>query len=140
MTQGDLECVLDDYRLLNGDIWTMPIVLQGQAEQFSQFQPGQSIQLLDRVGGVTTAVLYLEDKYQIDLENVAERWFGTTDLSHPGVAQFMSRGDVFLGGPIEYLGQGETYPSRYELTPRQTKYLFEMNISIGLPVVPLFIA
>ena len=66
MTQAELESVLDNYRLPGGDVWTMPIVLQGKSQEFAAFQPGQSVRLIDHRTGQTTAILHLEDKYEID--------------------------------------------------------------------------
>lgn len=127
MTQAELESVLDNCRLPSGDIWTMPIVLQGKSQEFASFQPGQSLRLIDRRTGESTAVLHLEDKYEIELEGVAKRWFGTTDRNHPGVAKFMERGVSVLGGPIEYLGPASIARSPYQLTPEQTRMVFDIK-------------
>ena len=127
MTEEQLEGVLNDYRLPTGDIWTMPIVLQGKSQEFAAFQPGQSIRLIDRRTGESTAILHLEDKYEVDLESVANRWFGTFDRTHPGVKRFADRGVTLLGGPIEYLGPASIARSPYQLTPDQTRVLFEIK-------------
>jgi len=127
MTQVQLDGVLNEYRLPTGDIWTMPIVLQGKSQEFAAFQPGQSIRLIDRRTGEATAILHLEDKYEVALKDVAERWFGTADKCHPGVAKFMDRGMTMLGGPIEYLGPASIARSPYQLTPDQTRTLFDIK-------------
>lgn len=127
MTEAQLEGVLDDNRLPTGDVWTMPIILQGKSQEFAAFQPGQSIRLIDRRTGESTAILHLEDKYEVELEDVAQRWFGTADKSHPGVARFMNRGVTMLGGPIEYLGPASISKSPYQLTPEQTRTLFDIK-------------
>ena len=127
MTESQLESVLNNYRLPTGDVWTMPIILQGKTQEFAAFQPGQSIRLIDRRTSEATAILHLQDKYEVDLNSVAERWFGTTDKSHPGVARFTDRGITLLGGPIEYLGPASIARSPYQLTPEQTRALFEIK-------------
>lgn len=127
MTEAQLESVLNDYHLPTGDIWTMPIVMQGRSQEFAAFQPGQSIRLIDRRTGESTAILHLEDKFEVDLESVAKRWFGITDRSHPGVARFMDRGVSMLGGPIEYLGPASIARSPYQLTPEQTRMVFDIK-------------
>ncbi|MCH2113949.1 MAG: pyruvate kinase [Pirellulales bacterium] len=127
MTQPELEGVLDENRLPGGDVWTMPILLQGKSQEFSAYQPGQSIRLVDQRTGESTAILHLEDKYEVDLKSVASRWFGTSDKSHPGVARFMSRGTTILGGPVEYLGPVSVARSPYQLTPSQTRMLFDIK-------------
>ncbi len=127
MTEAQLEGVLNDYRLPTGDIWTMPIILQGRSQEFAAFQPGQSIRLIDRRTGESTAILHLEDKYEVELESVAKRWFGTFEKSHPGVARFTDRGVTLLGGPIEYLGPASIARSPYQLTPEQTRMVFDIK-------------
>ncbi|BBO31225.1 pyruvate kinase [Lacipirellula parvula] len=127
MTRDELESVLNRHRLPDGQVWTMPIVLQGKSQEFAAFQPGQSIRLIDQRTGESTAILHLEDKYEIELENVAKRWFGTADRAHPGVARFMSKGVTLLGGPIEYLGPASVARSPYQLTPQQTRMVFDIK-------------
>ena len=127
MTQAELESVLDNYRLPSGEVWTMPIVLQGKSQEFAAFHAGQSIRLLDSRTGQAIAILHLEDKYEIDRESVARRWFGTSDQAHPGVQRLMSRGLTLLGGPIEYLESAAVSRSPYELTPAQTRMIFDIK-------------
>jgi ATP sulfurylase len=127
MTQDELESVLDNNRLPSGDVWTMPIVLQGKAQEFAAFQPGQSVRLIDTRTGRAVAVLQIEDKYEIDRDRVAQRWFGTVDKSHPGVHRLAARGLTFLGGPIEYLSPSAASRSPYELTPTQTRMIFDVK-------------
>jgi ATP sulfurylase len=127
MTQAELESVLDDYRLPEGDVWTMPIVLQGKSQEFAAFQPGQSVRLIDTRTGRAIAVLQIEDKFEVDRDRVAERWFGTHDHNHPGVRRFAERGLTLLGGPIEYLGASSASRSPYELTPTQTRMIFDVK-------------
>jgi len=127
MTQEELEGVLDDYRLPSGDVWTMPIILQGTSQEFAAFQPGQAVRLVDRRTGEATAILYLQDKFEVNLDDLAQRWFGTTDRKHPGVARATSRGMTVLGGPIEYLGPANVPRSPYQLTPTQTRMLFDIK-------------
>ncbi len=127
MTQEELGSVLDNYRLPCGSVWTMPIVLQGTSEQFSAYHPGQSVRLIDTRTGEATAILYIQDKYQVNLEKIAKQWFGTTDQAHPGVKKVMSRGDVFLGGPLEHLKNASISRSPYQLTPEQTRTIFEIK-------------
>lgn len=127
MTREELESVLDHNRLPGGQVWTMPIVLQGRSQEFAAFQPGQSIRLIDPRTGESTAILHLEDKFEVELENIAKRWFGTADVAHPGVSRFLSRGVTLLGGPIEYLGPPSIARSPYQLTPQQTRMIFDIK-------------
>ncbi len=127
MTKEELDSVLNDYRLPNGQVWTMPIILQGRSQEFAAFHPGQLVRLVDQRSGETIAILHLEDKYEINLNEVAQKWFGTTDPKHPGVKRFASRGVSVLGGPIEYLKQSRATQLPYQLTPAHTRALFDIK-------------
>lgn len=127
MTQAELEGVLDDYRLPGGAVWTLPILLQGTEDAFAAYGPGQKVRLVDGRTGEATAVLDITDKYAVDLDGVAARWFGTADEAHPGVARFKSRGAVMLGGPIRFLGPASVPRSTYALTPAQTRKVFDIK-------------
>lgn len=127
MTREELEAVLDNHRLPRGDVWTLPILLQGKSQEFAAFQPGQMVRLIDPRGGRPTAILQIEDKFELDRDSVAKRWFGTTDKTHPGVRRLIDRGLTVLGGPIEYLGAASEIRSPYELTPAQIRAIFDIK-------------
>ncbi len=125
MDQPTLESVLDTNRLPSGDIWTMPIILQFKPEEVQKIQLGMSIRLI--CAGKDIGVLHVHDKYQVDLESVAQRWFSTTETEHPGVQRLMERGNVFLGGPVEQVSPLESEWSHYNLTPAKTRMIFGMK-------------
>ena len=127
LTKAELDSVLDEFRLPTGEAWTLPIVLQGKGQEFAAFQPGQSVRLVDQRTGQAAAILHLEDKFEIDPRQVAQRWFGTTDFSHPGVRRLVSRGLTLLGGPIEPLATSALTRTPFELTPVQTRMLFDIK-------------
>src|SRR5688572_21389719 len=45
-----LESVLDTYRLPSGEVWTLPILLQVNSEEFMKFMPGDRVALADDHG------------------------------------------------------------------------------------------
>jgi len=125
MDEPTLESVLDNCRLPSGDVWTMPILLQVPEDQVKDIQPGMSVRL--EHADKTLSVLHVQDKYQIDLESVAKRWFGTTEREHPGVDRLFKRGSTVLGGPIEQVDRLDNPWSDYNLTPQQTRMIFGMK-------------
>jgi ATP sulfurylase len=127
MDQPTLESVLDSNRLPSGDIWTMPIILQFQKSEVEDVVPGMSVQLKLESSENATGVLHVHDKYEIDVESVAQRWFGTTDLKHPGVKRLFERGSTVLGGPVEQVTPLENEWSHYNLTPAKTRMIFGMK-------------
>lgn len=127
MTRSELESVLNANRLPDGQIWTMPIILQGRSQEFAAFQSGQSVRLVDEATGQAIAVLQIQERFELDLNGIAARWFGTSDRSHPGVDRLFSKGRMALGGTLEHLPHADASRSPYHLTPRQTRALFDIK-------------
>jgi pyruvate kinase len=123
MTRETLESVLDSYRLPNGEVWTLPILLQVSKENIAALKPGERVALTDD-HGIVHALFDVSEIYQYDLENLAERMYGTTSRNHPGVAKLMERGDYFLGGDVTLVRPMETSIRHYMLTPAQTRFIF----------------
>src|SRR4030065_186382 len=75
--------------------------------------------------GRPIALLHLEEKYGYDKGETAEKVFGTRDPAHPGVAKVLAMKDVLLAGPGDLLGVTPTPFDRYQLSPKETRALFE---------------
>jgi ATP sulfurylase len=123
MNRETLETVLDSYRLPNGDIWTLPILLQVNAPEIGNLVFGDRVSLTDEKGTVR-AILDVSEIYQYDLENLAMRMYGTTNRKHPGVARLMKRDNYFLSGDVTLVQPLESPIRHYLLTPAQTRFIF----------------
>ena len=111
-------------RLKDGTAWPMPIILQRHAEQISHLRIGSKV-LLEDSSKNQIAVLDLESIFEIDLRRAAQQWFGTTDETHPGVERLLRRGNCVLGGKIHLLSRSTNNHKQFELTPAQTRKIFE---------------
>lgn len=125
MNKKELESVLRDYRLPNGEIWPLPIVLQTGKEEAQKLEIGDKITLADENTGKEYAILYLDDIYTNDLDRMARETFGTDDLNHPGVQLLKKQGEYFLGGKIELIKRWPSEYKHFEMTPRQVRTIFE---------------
>ena len=81
MNRETLSCVLETNRLPDGTIWTMPILLQSKDQEISLIEKGDCVALTDKQG-IVYATLDVTEIYQINLEHVTKKWFGTTSLDH----------------------------------------------------------
>jgi len=99
--QADYEKVCDEMRLEGGVLWPIPITLDVSEEFAGGVSEGDTIALRD-VEGVLIATLKVSDIWQPDKQSEAQRVFGTTDDSHPGVHYLMHKaGPVYLGGKVD---------------------------------------
>ena len=90
-------------QLTNGLAWGIPILLPA-GDQYDNIKKDQEIALLDKEGRVL-AVMTVEEKFELDLNNLAQKCFKTTEDKHPGVQAILRGGNKFIAGP---LGNGKS--------------------------------
>jgi ATP sulfurylase/adenylyl-sulfate kinase len=123
MNRRDLQSVLDNMRLANGTAWTIPILLDVTKEQADKISIGQDVALIGDNDEIM-AILHVEDKYQLDKKDVAQKLYGTNSIEHPGVRWINTMQPVLLGGKVDLIKRRQTEHKEYELTPRQVRRLF----------------
>jgi sulfate adenylyltransferase len=124
LNQADYESVVDTMRLKDGSLWPIPVVLD--VPDSADFAVGESVVLCDQYGN-PLAVLAVESRWQPDKEREAEKVYGTTDVSHPGVRYlFNQMHDTYLGGSIKPLQLETRYDFKeYRFTPKELKAEFK---------------
>lgn len=126
LVKADFESVVDNMRLSNGVIWTIPIILSIDEQTKNQLDltEGEDISLVYKEDNETYAILHLEEIYKPNKEQAAEKIYNTLSQEHPGVKKFLEQGDYFLGGKITLLKRRTSQYKLYELTPSQTRKIF----------------
>jgi len=125
LTRRDYDRVVQELRLADGTLWPIPITLDVSEAFAASIQAGADIALRD-TQGVPLAVLTVEDIYFPDKLAEARGVFGTTDTTHPGVADLLQRSNpVYLGGTL----RGIQPPQHYDFaelreSPRQLRERF----------------
>ena len=102
MNLADLEGVLNNYKLSDNQVWTLPIILQINEEKWHSLKEGMTVSLKFEGSLESQMVLKISELYKIDLESVAKRWFGTKDIQHPGVERLMALGTYVVAGEIKH--------------------------------------
>ena len=119
MGQEDYQRVLDEMRLSSGHIFPIPVVLP--VEPSPDIQVGQDIALRNAKNELL-AVMTVEEMYPWDLEEAAQKVFGSTDLRHPLVAEMHRWGPLNISGRLQMLQMPSHYDFReLRLTPAQTR-------------------
>ncbi|KYC69972.1 sulfate adenylyltransferase [Bacillus coagulans] len=128
MGKQDYETVVENMRLSNGLIWSIPITLPVTEEEAERFETGETL-ALKGADGVIYGTLTLEEKYTVDKEREARLVYGTTDPTHPGVKRLYENGDVYLAGPVTLLNRpNHDEFAAYYKDPKETRALF---VSLG---------
>ncbi|WP_017186830.1 sulfate adenylyltransferase [Alkalibacillus haloalkaliphilus] len=127
MTQEDYETVVHEMRLANGLIWSIPITLPVSKRISEPVKVGDFIEL--NFNSQSIGTLKVTDKFEPDLYEEAKLVYQTTNHKHPGVKKLLTRGDVYLAGPITlFKNQKQSHPfQKYYFTPKDTRKLFLQN-------------
>lgn len=125
MTEEDYNSVLDDMRLKNGVVWTIPIVFSVSKEVASNIREGEDV-LIAGEDGKEYAVLHVEDVYPRRKVEEARKVYKTEESAHPGVNFLYQQGDIALGGKITLLERIEhTDFLEYRFDPAETRRIFQ---------------
>ena len=119
MGETNHQRVLDEMRLGSGHIFPIPITLPVRPED--GIEVGQDIALRDSKNDLL-AVMTVDEIYEWDRDEVADKVFGTEDLRHPLVAEMHRWGPLNISGPLRVL----SLPAHYDfkelrLTPAETR-------------------
>ena len=127
MGKNDAESTIEKMELSSGLSWGIPILLPVNKDKFAELKQGEEITLLDKHGR-TIAVMTVEEKFQLDLANLCQKCFKTTEDKHPGVKAILNGGDHFIAGPLEMLNRplrNETIDEKYYRDPAETRAEFQ---------------
>ena len=125
MNKKALESVLEDYRLPNGIIWPLPIMLQVEKTKTPKLSLGDNVALRLKNTSDFYAILDVEDIYTYDLDKISAKIFGTNSSRHPGVRLLKERGNLFLGGKITLIKRLSSSYKHFEITPGEARTIFE---------------
>jgi len=123
MGQEDHQRVLDEMRLTSGHIFPIPVTLPAE--------PGPAIRLdqdvaLRNAKNELLAVMTIEEVYEWDRDEVAQKVFGSLDLRHPLVAEMHRWGPLNVSGRLRVLQLPRHYDfQNLRLTPAQMRARLE---------------
>ncbi len=124
MNEADYRSVVDNMRLANGLVWSIPITLAVEDAVASSLKVGERAALKGE-NGLIYAVIDVESIYSVDQKHEAVKVFKTDELEHPGVAKLMERPSTYVGGPITVLNRPK--PEKFEdfyFDPSETRRIF----------------
>jgi sulfate adenylyltransferase len=133
MGRADHQRVLDEMRLADGHLFPIPITLP--VEPGPDIRLGQQVSLRNSRNNLL-AVMTIEEIYEWDRAETAQKVFGSQDLRHPLVAEMHRWGKLNVSGRLRVLQLPPHYDfQELRLTPAQTRSRLE---SFGYPNVVAF--
>jgi len=130
MDEAAYRSVVNEMRLPNGLVWTIPIVLPVPEEQVGEIIRSETIAICRQSPGDAKpevyAILAVSSVFKRDKEEEAQKVYGTTDLNHPGVRRVFEEPEWLVGGEVFVLKLPSHPPEiqKHYMTPRETRELF----------------
>ncbi|MDZ7291881.1 MAG: sulfate adenylyltransferase [candidate division KSB1 bacterium] len=128
MLKDDYESVLQNMRLANGLVWSLPITLTVSKETAAELRTGDEIALVEGNGraGAILGIMKVVEKFEYDKTREVKEVYRTTDAAHPGVARVMNQGEVCLAGDIWMINRPSngSFPE-YRRDPVETRRIFQ---------------
>ena len=119
MGREDYQRVVEEMRLSNGYVFPIPVTLPVDPDP--DIKLDQEIALRDSRNNLL-AILLVEEIYEWQLREVAEKIFQTQDPRHPLVAEMHRWGRLNISGRLRLLELPKRYDFRsLRLTPRQVR-------------------
>lgn len=113
LNQKDYDGVVENMRLADGILWSMPITLDVSQERIDALgiKPSARIALRDPRDDQALAILTVDDVYQPNKTKEAINVYGADDVAHPAVNYLHSiANDFYVGGKLEAIQP----PSHYD--------------------------
>ncbi|WNF36192.1 sulfate adenylyltransferase [Bacillaceae bacterium IKA-2] len=119
----DYERVVEEMRLADGSVWSIPITLPVTEEKAEQLVIGNEVKL--QFNGTVYGILKLEEIFVPDKNLEAKNVYQTVDLAHPGVKKLFDRPNVYLAGPIMLVKKIKAdHFQEFHLDPEETREQF----------------
>lgn len=122
--QKDYEAVVENMRLADGTVWSIPVTLPVSHEVATTLVAGESYKL--EYNGEVYGVITVSEFFEPNLQKEALHVYKTEELAHPGVKRLFERGDVYVAGDIVLVKKSEKgLFSDVWFEPKETRALFE---------------
>jgi len=121
--QADYQRVVNEMRLANGTLWSLPVTLPVSESRAEMLREGEPVGLYNPFGQLI-GLLELRERYSYDQRHEAEQVYRTSAQEHPGVARLYRQGPVLLGGDVWLLESPASAFPHLALTPRATRAIF----------------
>lgn len=125
MNEDDYLNVVNNMRLADGTLWSIPITLAVEEELAQTFSLNEEVALVGE-DGIIYGYIEVQSIFKVNQKYEALQVFKTDDIAHPGVQKLFERSNTYIGGPITMIRRPQ--PDRFNefyFDPQQTRLKFE---------------
>jgi sulfate adenylyltransferase len=124
LRKRDFQSVVSEMHLQNGEVWSIPIVLDVSDEEYEILKNENTLFLYNKsrepVGLLENIEFHLNDK-----DFFAKNVYGTLDRKHPGVEGVYEMDNYLIGGDIKLLNDKKEIFPEYDFSPLETRQIFQ---------------
>lgn len=124
MNEADFVRVVEEMKLADGTVWSIPVVLDVTEEVAAEMKSGDEVALQNPEGELV-GILHVGDIYGYDPQHVSAYVFGTTEMDHPGVARWHAMNPKLIGGTVDLVDNSKDPFPELNLTPEETRQIFQ---------------
>ncbi|ANS75966.1 sulfate adenylyltransferase [Paenibacillus yonginensis] len=125
LNEEDYRSVVNEMRLADGTVWSIPITLSVTEEERESLSIGGHAALVGQSDGIIYGLIEVQSIYSVDQQEEARKVFKTDDPEHPGVKKLSERSPLYVGGPVTVLNRPS--PERFQefyFDPSETRRIF----------------
>ncbi len=127
MGKADLDSVCKNMRLVDGTVWSIPILFDLSNAEVSDYGVKKGGALLLTYGGNPMAIFEVEEIFEYDKTAMCKDVYGTEEDKHPGCARTYEYKDKFIAGKITLVNRPKINPpfEPYFLPPLTLRKIFK---------------
>ena len=122
MNLNEIGSVLNKNKLIDGSIWTLPIVLPIKEDQNLRVLINKIYKIINNKNK-ELCFIKIDSIFEITDSKIYQKWFSTNDVNHPGIINIKSRGNIFISGKIFPSRNNKIILSSLEGFPKKIKEL-----------------
>jgi len=124
LRKRDFQSVVSEMHLQNGEVWSIPIVLDVSDEEYEILKNENTLFLYNE-NREPLGLLENIEFYSNDKDFFAKNVYGTLDRNHPGVKSVYKMENYLVGGDIKLLNDKKEIFPEYDFFPSETRQIFQ---------------
>ena len=123
LNADEIYSVLYNNRLLDSNIWTVPIIFQIQKSDYNNINVNEEISI--RYDGDLIGSIKIDDKFLLNIDDYCKNLYGVIDGNHPGISMMQKSGQFVISGKVSVFNSFINVMANIYLGPNQSRDIME---------------